>query len=855
MFLFGHKKTIGTTRPAIGAIQIQTSTAGLPIPIVFGTNRISPNIFYYNDFKSIATEQQQSGGGKGGGGGGNKTTTYAYYATVMLGLCCGVVADIGRIWKDKEVTAFSSSPFTAFYGTSSQAYWTYFDTNHNADMLNYKDLAYVAAQDYQLTDSAALQNHSFEVSGLYRAGDLYSFLAGKFDAVPSDILLNLITNSHWGVGLDGLVVSDLTGGGSFSNGSYFNYCVANDLLLSPAYTDQRRAADMITDIMKITNSEIFFSEGVFKVVPYGDEAVTAHGYTYDPSANIQSQYDFTDDDYLSNDKEPPVLCTRKSQADTYNHVQIEYLDRSNNYIIAIATAEDLSSIDMYGRRTKPVVRYHAICDAQTAKNVAQLILQRDLYIRNTYEFTVTGRHFLLEPMDIVTITDTYLGLDKQPVRITETEESEDYSIKIVAEEYPAKASTHSLYSNQNGLGYNVDYNVAPGNINTPVIFEMPNIVTQSDFEIWVAISGGVNYGGCEVWASWDNATYKRIGTFHGNTRMGTLTANFASHADPDNVNTLSIDLTTSRGALISANAEDRDRFRTLCYVGGELISFKTATLTAQYKYDIVGATSGNGIRRGVYGTTIGAHNTGSDFVRIDNVIFKCPFDEKDIGKTIYLKFLAFNIYSQALQGLGDVSAYTHVISDSPLRWHKKRERPAGRNIRKVSADYSIDADTDRYVMVNTTNNPGSPNIVVTLPSFSTPGLQTSTTQEYKLKNTGTGNMTVSGTVDGVSNPVVGAGQSMIVVYSSDDSEYKKIGENATSGGTSVVCEIDKFTGNGTQTQFTTSVAFYTNSLSVFLNGVLQERSVDYTEDAGKTYFTFTAAPPSGGKIEARYLKG
>lgn len=54
------------------------------------------------------------------------------------------------------------------------------------------------------------------------------------------------------------------------------------------------------------------------------------------------------------------------------------------------------------------VTLHAICDVDIARNVAQILLQRELYVRNTCQFTTGWRYGRLEPMDIVTLTE--LGL-------------------------------------------------------------------------------------------------------------------------------------------------------------------------------------------------------------------------------------------------------------------------------------------------------------------------------------------------------------------------------------------------------------------------------------------------------------
>ena len=73
----GGTKTLSQEAPRLSSLQLQTATFGSPIPIVFGTTRISGNVIDYIDFTAYAHTSTQKTGGKGG-----KTaitsTTYTY---------------------------------------------------------------------------------------------------------------------------------------------------------------------------------------------------------------------------------------------------------------------------------------------------------------------------------------------------------------------------------------------------------------------------------------------------------------------------------------------------------------------------------------------------------------------------------------------------------------------------------------------------------------------------------------------------------------------------------------------------------------------------------------------------------
>jgi hypothetical protein len=93
-------------------------------------------------------------------------------------------------------------------------------------------------------------------------------------------------------------------------------------------------------------------------------------------------------------------------------------------------------------------------------------------------------------------------------------------------------------------GGGFDRHVDPGDVNPPAIFEPSTSLTVSGSpEVWVAASGGADWGGCIVSISFDGTTYSQIGIISARATQGVLAATLANHADPDGVDTLAIDLT------------------------------------------------------------------------------------------------------------------------------------------------------------------------------------------------------------------------------------------------------------------------------------------------------------------------
>ncbi|WP_323175803.1 phage tail protein [Neisseria cinerea] len=640
----GKSSTITSAEERILSLQVQQSSQGLTLPVIYGRTRVAGNLVWYGDFVTIEHKTTTRQGGKGGGGVTQEDIKYTYEAAVMLALCEGEIQGVGRIWREKEkFDSLAQLRLTLMRGGDEQPLWTHLQqAKHQDQALNYSGTAYLCSPNYELTKSAQIYQHNFEVIGkLGYSGNIP-------DANPREIVLDLLTNQRYGCGFPSQNIGDTD--------RYSNYCRAVGIFLSPAYTEQGEAQRNISELLEQTNSAAVFSQGRLKIIPYGDGSYSGNGAVY--VADNKAIYDLTDDDFIVSGAQDPVKVERKTNADAFNQIQVEYLDRNNDYNVAIAEVKDQANIEQYGLRPKDAIKMHGICDAKVAQKVAQQLLQRALYVRNEYEFKLGWKYCLLEPMDIVTLTDAGLGLNKTPVRITEIEEDEEGVLSIKAEDYPVGVYTVSEYPTQPSLGYSADYNVSPGNAHVPVIFEAPLQLTGGEPQIWLATAGGDMWGGAEVWVSTDGDSYTRVGAVNHKARFGSLTAALPNGAVFDRTNTLGVEI--SAGQLTGGTEQDSRDLLTLCYVDGEFLAYANAELKGVGRY-----TLGN-LTRGAYGSTINAHASGSQFARIDEALFKYAVPRNWIGRTVWVKLVSYNVFSGGIQGLAEVPAYSYTIKGAPL---------------------------------------------------------------------------------------------------------------------------------------------------------------------------------------------
>lgn len=668
--LLGGGKAQASQQAAAAGVNVQTSVAGKPITLIYGTTRIAPNFIWYGDFNAVQQKSSSGsagkggvgggGGGKGGGGNGN----YQYYASFIGALCEGQISHIGNVWVDKNITSLSSLGMTFFAGQFAQSPWGYMETSHADQALGYSYTAYIAAANYSLGSSPQLPNHNFEVYG----DTSYTVGTNGLDADPSMVVADLLSNAVHGAGFPSARIGDLS--------IYKAYCIASGFWISPFYDSQTQANSILQDIAQATNSEFVWSQGVLTLVPYGDQGITARGYTYNaPSAPV---YALTDDDFQPNQASAgsgngsntydPVQLIRKRPSDAFNSIILEYLDRTNSYATNTVQATDQAMINTFGIRQDGVRSFHMFCDG----NAAQLSCTLQLYrqqIRNQYSFTLDQRFVGLDPMDIVSISDSYLGLSSQWVRILSITENEDLTLSFLAEEYLAGTGNAPLYSLQANNGFEANYNESPGNANIPVLFE-PVAQYEEALEVIIGASGGSLWGGCDVWISSDGDTYKNAGRITGNNRQGVLSAVLPAVTEAqtgqtiDQINTLSVDLSESNASLASASLADAGSLASLCYVDGELIAYQNAVLTAANQYSLTWLV------RGCYGSPISTHAAGSQFLRLDNNLLTYSFTPEYIGKTIYIKLVSFNIYGGGEQAIADIQPYAYTIQgtaySSPL---------------------------------------------------------------------------------------------------------------------------------------------------------------------------------------------
>jgi hypothetical protein len=655
------------------------------------------NIIYVNGFKAVA---QKASGGKGLlSGGKGQTTGYKYYATFIGALCEGTGGNILVVFDDQQTYTTTTAPdgkiFQSFDGSPTQLPWTVVSGSWPADAFGYKDTAYIGfGPDWPLDSSATIPQLNFVFQGvLYDSCPLNLFTAPNgsqyfLDADPGTVIYDFLLNATYGVNfpigmLDTATLLTSTDGfnPSIGDAAISTYCQAVGLGWAVALNNAEPAASILERWCKNLVVAPVWTGSQLRFVPYYDTAASANP-GWDSGAGIAKKYytpeiptlfDLTIDDFIqAEQQDDPVTASRVDIIDIKNVVRLDFRDRYNLFNNNVAEAKDEALVELVGPRVDRIGVADEFSLLTYAATSVQMQLQRNAAIRNIFTFRLGWQYCILDPMDIVTITEPVLGLNQFPVRIKSIEEDEKGILTIVAEEFRLGAGSPTVLAHADNLPpTQLQFNVPAPSVNEPVIFE-PTAPMRTAFglavpSVMIGLSGGPsgtfdpNWGGANVWLSTDNVTYiEQPPPVVGPSRMGVTTAILAAYGgvNPD-PGPLRVDVSESNAVLESVTSAQASVGFSLCAVvepGGdyELLSYTTATLTGPGAYDLTD------LYRGLFGTTACAHPSGSKFIRIDPSTFSVALPTSTIGAIVYAKFPSFNIYGLETQDLSSCTVYTYV---------------------------------------------------------------------------------------------------------------------------------------------------------------------------------------------------
>lgn len=188
--------------PRLKELNIQTSTVGVAVPIVYGTYQLAGNIIWAQDLVEVKNKEES-----GGKGGPHQTVnTYSYFGVFAVGICEGEIQGIRRIWAD-AVVIYDRSPqgvaesdddyhariatsqqtealMTVYRGTETQVADPTIESYEGVGLVaGYRGLAYVVFDQLPLENYGnRIPNLRFEVfTGTADTSDCSEYSAGHLE--------------------------------------------------------------------------------------------------------------------------------------------------------------------------------------------------------------------------------------------------------------------------------------------------------------------------------------------------------------------------------------------------------------------------------------------------------------------------------------------------------------------------------------------------------------------------------------------------------------------------------------------------------------------------------------------------
>ena len=376
-----------------------------------------------------------------------------------------------------------------------------------------------------------------------------------------------------------------------------NYWCANNFFISAVLDNQSPVGTVISDWLEAGQVMCFWSEGLLKFTPLGDTTAVANGYTFLPPTNPILSLDY--DDFTPAKNGDPIQVERSPWQSRYNRVQVGWAVRTNEYNQDVMVAQDEASIDRNAQLTggsgliiESSQSWEFITTEDAAQWAANLRVQRSTSVANKFKVNAKAIYDYLEPGDIIELTDGIdvvgapigpLGLFETPVRILKITNDPVKGLEFEVENFPWSIGTAVLYPKQGQLppGLLDAPHADPGNT-VPLVFEAPSqLGLYNGNNLYMFANGeNPNWGGCQVWVSYDGVNYNLFGTIQTPARIGVTTADYPASPSPDNTDTLTVNMQQSGAVLLPVSQANRDALVSLSAIAsvGSVIS---PQLTAQ----------------------------------------------------------------------------------------------------------------------------------------------------------------------------------------------------------------------------------------------------------------------------------
>ncbi len=184
---------------------------------------------------------------------------------------------------------------------------------------------------------------------------------------------------------------------------------AYGLIGSLVMDSQKKAMDWLAEMYRVLNAAPVWSGFTLKSIAYAEQSEVGNGAIYVSPTAGGPVATLTEDDFIADESNPPVLVSRSAQVDAPNLQQIQYplrtgaISNAADYAVSLAAQPDNGSMLLYGTRKDSPEVFQSIQSTLVARMILGIKVREANIIRNTYKFKAQAKWSLLEAMDVIVI--------------------------------------------------------------------------------------------------------------------------------------------------------------------------------------------------------------------------------------------------------------------------------------------------------------------------------------------------------------------------------------------------------------------------------------------------------------------
>ena len=563
-------------------LNVQTSSYGEPLPLIYGRMRASGNVIWSAGIKEKRTSSSKT---VGSGKQSSKVTnvSYTYSASFAVALSSRPIWGIGKIWADGKLLREADSSLAVsgnlkiYRGEKSQKKDPLIESIAGSENTNnFRNIAYVLFEDLALGEYAnRIPNLTFEVIGDE---------GGKISLQKMVVDLCEKTN------LKSVNAEDL---------------------------DQMVEGYVISGTVKTRSVlEDLASAYHFDIIGEGDSVLFK-------KLQRNTSLSISKDELISKpSSQPDITVTRAQDLELPKEISLSYIDPERDYQMGLQRAKRLKSggLQVIQRRMPLVL------EASAAKNISEAHLDRAWKERDHVGFALPYKYSDLAPGDVVELP---FKTGAKKIMIKNIELS-DQGLECEGLSYGASFEVRNLPADSGGIPRQKVEKLASSGA---ILMDMP-LINAEDVRVpllfWGAYAGVGRWTGSALMISHDDgASFEVLSSASEKMVTGDM-QNILGEGNSvtwDNSNEIKVLLQNTDMQLENATELEVLNGSNIAWIGGEIIQFQKAVKQEDGSYVL------SKLLRGRRGTEylISGHRAEENFVLVSSLLPSASLLLSDVG--------------------------------------------------------------------------------------------------------------------------------------------------------------------------------------------------------------------------------